>query len=70
MPKITKAMQERFGELVCAMGEDNRTCDLPAIKKEWRELEKKAGRRVTENDGMKWLIDRAMKPENQEQVWK
>ncbi len=61
MTPLPKELREKFVGVACAMSPENLTCDgeLPkwkvkqrgaALRRRWRELEKEAGRRVTEEE--------------------
>jgi len=64
-------IKEKFISLVGRLSPENLTCDgeiygravqvrLSQIKLEWRNLEKQIGRKVSETEAEKWMIDKVM----------
>jgi len=67
MIAITEELMNKFDGLACRLSPENLCCDCEIsraevnqrhtqIKREWKVLEKKAGRKVSENEVLNWQI--------------
>ena len=68
MNELSKELKSAFVNLACRLSPENLCCDgecskaetnrrFTQIRKEWKQLEVLAGRRVSEDEADRWMIE-------------